>query len=90
MSKLKYNWDTDIYGKEVLRVEKKRGKITLSELEDLLRYEPRGILQGQWVIVLNCIESTCDGTGWHGDEEQGDVVMLREIVDDCPICGKEI
>lgn len=89
MAKLTPTWSEDIYGKEVLRVDKKRGKITIEELENYLRLHRN--LNGNWIIVLRCGEETLEGSGWGwGNEKEGDTVLLYEYTDACPICGKEI
>lgn len=84
-----FEWDKNIYGQSVLVIRKDRGKLTLSEIEELLRYENRGAYNGQYAIFVNCSEATCGGDGW-GDENEphGDTVALCEIVayEECPIC----
>lgn len=89
MAKLTSEWSNDIYGNEILKVEKKRGKITLDELEDYLRSNMRYL--SNWAVILRCTESTMGGSGWNDDNENiGDTVLLYEIADKCPICGKEM
>lgn len=90
MAKLTHSWDTDIFGRDALKVEKKRGKITIEELEDYLRYDARNVQDRQWVMVLNCTESTCGGSGWMDEKENpGDTVLLYEYDTECPLCGKD-
>lgn len=83
-------WDYDIRGRMVLAVHKNRGKLTLSEIEEALRYENRGEFNGHYAILLNCSEATCGGSGW-GDEVEpkGDDVFLYPLEDgsDCPVCA---
>ena len=89
MAKLNSEWSEDIFGNEVLKVEKKRGKITIDELEEHLRHDR--YLYGNWAVILRCGETTVEGAGWNDDNENaGDMVLLYEINDKCPICGKEI
>lgn len=85
-----FEWDKNIYGKSVLVIRKARGKLTLSEIEELLRYENRGAYNGRYAILVNCAEATCGGAGWGDETEQrGDTVALCEISanEDCPVCG---
>lgn len=72
-----------------LKITKARGKFTLDEIEDLLRYENNQLLCGHYVIILNCSESTIGGNGCFFEEPKGDVVSLYRIEegDYCPICG---
>lgn len=84
-----YEWEKNIYGSSVLIIRKSRGKLTLQEIEELLRYERGGIFNGRYAILLNCSEATCGGAGW-GDETEprGDIVELCEVQseEECPIC----
>lgn len=75
----------------VLTIYKKRGKLTLEEIENYLRYENQGRSQGHYLIHLNCSESTCGGSGWMDDEvSPGDSAELYQynFDDTCPICRK--
>lgn len=77
----------------VLNLKKKRGKISLSEIEDFLRYESGGQYHGHYAIIINAIESTCGGSGWIDDiEPAGDCVTLYPLEEQsyCPCCGKVI
>jgi len=74
-------------GTYALCVRKSRGKITIDELGDYLRYNTR--LYGHWVIILNTNESTCD-VGWPDDELKGDSIILYQVEQDaaCPVCAQ--
>lgn len=91
-------WDNDLHGRSILRIKKARGKLTIDEIEDVLRYGNTSSgtqLNGHYVMFLNCSEESCggNGLGFLGMEDPpGDCVNLYEVWDsnDCPICGKLI
>lgn len=91
-AKLKAWWDEDIFGKSILRVEKKRGKLNLEEVGDFLRYSEYGLLQGVYVAMINAQESTCGGSGWidEVEENKGDMLDLYKVEqgEPCPVCAK--
>lgn len=91
-AKLKAWWDEDVFGKSVLRVEKKRGKLNLEEVGDFLRYSEYGLLQGVYVAMINAQESTCGGSGWidEMEERKGDILDLYKVEqgEPCPVCAK--
>lgn len=71
-----------------VKITKKRGKLTLDEIEDLLRYENGQSWCGHYIILLNCSEATLEGSSWFVEEEpKGDVVYLHKIEgdDSCPV-----
>ncbi len=87
---IEMSWEYDYKDRPVLRIEKKRGKLTMEEIEDLLRYEEGQRYCGHYAIILNCSEATVDGGGLYLEEDQkGDVVSLYQIEDGetCPVCG---
>ena len=106
MSKLTSYWTEDFAGSQILVVQKKRGKITITELEEYLRYSPSGMFQGHWAILLNSSDSPCGGSGWMDEiEELGDQVGLYQIEEYekypvcravtplltiCPYCGESL
>ena len=71
-------------------IKKKRGKLALDEIQDILRFED----YGQYVLFLNCSEATLGGNGcWDLlDEPPGDTVMLYEVADseECPVCRSNL
>lgn len=90
-AKLTAEWDQDFTGRQFLRLKKKRGKITIDEIENYLTYEDRGIHRGNYAIILRCTESMCEGSGWLDDyDDPGDLVELYQIEDGekCPVCQK--
>jgi len=88
VSKIKSYWSNE-NGQSRLVLEKSRGKFTLDQIEDFLRYSSN--FQGNWVIILRCGEQTCGGSGWDdGSEPKGDTVSLIQISDGetCPLCDE--
>lgn len=87
---IEISWSNDFRGKSILKITKRRGKLTLEEIGDLLRYENGQRLCGHYAIILNCSEDTMGGNGLYFEEDQkGDAVALYPIeeVEDCPVCG---
>lgn len=83
----------DLHDRPVVRILKRRGRLTLEEVSDLLRLEGGGEWSGWYAVLLNCTEGTIGGNGLYDSEDpKGDAVDLYEINegDDCPICGKFI
>lgn len=83
----------DLHDRLVVRILKRRGRLTLEEVSDLLRLEGGGEWSGWYAVLLNCTEGTIGGNGLYDSEDpKGDAVDLYEINegDDCPICGKFI
>lgn len=81
----------DLQDRPIVRITKRRGKLTLEEVSDLLLYEGRGEWNGHYAIVLNCSESTLGGIGMYDEEEpKGDALDLYplEYFEECPVCGK--
>ena len=90
---IQMSWAYDRMDRPVLRIEKKRGKLTLDEIEDLLRYEDGQRYCGHYAIFLNCSEATVDGGGLYLEEDRkGDIVDLHQIEhgETCPVCGKYV
>lgn len=67
---IELSWSYDYRDRPVLQIVKKRCKLTLAEIEDLLRYEDSQRWCGHYAIFLNCSEATVDGGGLerHGHE----------------------
>ena len=57
-AKIEAMWDCDMHDNNILVLEKKRGKLNLSEVGDFLRYEKSGSFQGHWVMIINATEAT--------------------------------
>lgn len=90
-AKIEAMWDMDGRDHPVLVVEKKRGKINLAEVEDLLRYSKSGAFQGNYVLIIRAGEATCGGSGWMDEEEpKGDQWELYQVEaeEPCPVCGQ--
>lgn len=62
-------------------IRKKRGKLSVDEIEEILRYEDFQQWNGHYVLLLNCTEATLGGNGcWDLlDEQPGDMVRLYEV-----------
>lgn len=91
-AKIEATWEADLFDRPVLRVRKKRGKLSLEEIEDFLRYSDSGAYQGDYVAILRAGESTCGGSGWMDEEEDpGDAADLYRIEpgEKCPVCKNE-
>lgn len=83
--------DYDHAGRPIVRIVKRRGKLTLEEVSNLLLHEGWGAFQGHYAIVLNCSESVLGGAGLFDDEDpKGDALDLYPLENfgDCPVCGK--
>ena len=82
---LKCYWRESARGLDILCVEKSRGKISLTELQEYLLYEAR--IYGHWAILLHSNESACD-VGWPTEPPKGDRVYLYGVSEGqvCPVC----
>ena len=68
-------WGNDSHDVPVLTISKKRGKLTLSEIQDTLLYEKGHQLCGRYAILLNCTEAAVGGNGlWGFEDDIGDAV----------------
>lgn len=79
----------DYHGILTVRIQKRRGKLGLGEIEDLLRYGDGQKWCGHYAILLNCSEATIEGSGYDiFGENPGDEVALYPIEEgeNCPIC----
>ena len=87
MSKITLEWGEGFRGNSVLLAKKKRGKISVAELQEAMNYNYN--YSGAWAIVFRAFE---DGgyAGW-GDNQypKGDVLELYQIGDgeNCPVCA---
>lgn len=83
-------WDEDCYGNRGLLFKKTRGRLTLEDIEDYLRYSNRGSLRNIYVIIVNATEATIGGSGWDdGNIPVGDNAFLYplEPEEKCPVCN---
>lgn len=80
----------DYMDRPCVTIQKSRGKLTIQEIGDLLRYEGSQ-WNGHYVILLNCTESTIGGNGCFDmmEQQKGDIVDLYEVADgdNCPVCA---
>ena len=89
-AKIEAMWDYDMYDNSILVLGKKRGKLSLSEVGDFLRYEKSGSFQGNYVLIIRATEATCGGSGWMDEVEQkGDQWELYQVEqgEPCPVCS---
>lgn len=79
----------DDTGTYTVTIKKRRGKLTLDEIEDAIR--DAGIdYYGYYALLLNLNEGALEGPCyWYGDPP-GDSVVLYRIEDgeNCPVCQK--
>ena len=82
----------DRMDKVCVAVEKKRGKLTLCEIEDTIRNADYGQYRGNYVILVLCGEATLEGDGYYDEEPTGDTVILYPAGegDGCPVCSNMI
>ena len=78
--------DTGIY---TVTIEKKRGKLTLDEIEDAIR-DAGADYFSHYALLLNLNEGAMEGPGYWFEEAQGDRALLYRIEDGekCPVCQK--
>ena len=77
--------DYNRHGQYVIAIEKKRGKIAIQEIEEVMREKDIT----HCAILLTVRED--EYQGWDSiNTKQPDRVELHEIIDDekCPICGQ--
>ena len=89
---IEMSWAYDYKGRLALRIEKKRGKLTLAEIQDLLMYEESQRYCGQYAIILNCSEAAMGGDDLYlEDGQKGDTVALYQIEEGetCPVCAEK-
>lgn len=88
MAKLKHSYYRNDHGHYVVELQKARGKITISEIVDHMKYEVRRY--GHFAIILNLNETTFEPQGIFDEVPKGDSVELVELesYDKCPFCSK--
>ena len=89
---IEMSWAYDYKGRLALRIEKKRGKLTLAEIQDLIMYEERQRYCGHYAIILNCSEAAMGGDDLYlEDGQKGDTVALYQIEEGetCPVCAEK-
>jgi len=89
---IEMSWAYDYKGRLALRIEKKRGKLTLAEIQDLIMYEERQRYCGHYAIILNCSEAAMGGDDLYlEDGQKGDTVALYQIEEGetCQVCAEK-
>ena len=54
----------DLHDRLIVKILKRRGRLTLEEVSDLLRLEGGGEWNGWYAVLLNCTEGTIGGNGF--------------------------
>jgi len=90
MGKISFEWVEDRNGNRILQATKKRGNISITELQEVMR-EDYNLCGNVYAIVFPVHE---DGgyQGWGDEENKGDVLFLYQYADwePCPICFKDL
>ena len=86
MAKIELEWGEDFRGKRILLAKKKRGKISIAELQEAMNYNHN--YSGAWAVIFRVFE---DGgyIGWGDlDVQKGDVLELYQLGEGegCPVC----
>lgn len=85
-----YDW----HDRPCVVIRKRRGKLTLAEVKEILHFEDNHRWNGYYILPLNCTESTLGGNGCFDlmDEPPGDAVTLYELEegDTCPVCASAL
>ena len=74
----------DLHDRPVVRILKRRGRLTLEEVSDLLRLEGGGEWSGWYAVLLNCTEGTIGGNGLYDSPICGKFIPPFQY---CPSCG---
>lgn len=73
----------DIYGKRIIRATKKRGKITIDEIQEAMRKDR---IEGVFCIVFG---EGCDTYQWDGYDNDDTIDVQIVEHEGCPICGRD-
>lgn len=89
MGKINFEWTNDRNGNSVLQATKKRGNISITELQEEMQKIYK--LSGYVYAVVFPVRDGDGYQGW-GDEPEGDVLHLYQYDDGapCPICFKDL
>ena len=86
--------DYDYHNTPCVVIAKKRGKLTIPEITDILHYEDQQRWSGRYALLLDCTEVTMGGNGCLDmmDERPGDAVVLYEVEEgaSCPVCNTSL
>ena len=74
--------DYDYHNTPCVVITKKRGKLTIPEITDILHYEDQQRWSGRYALLLDCTEVTMGGNGCLDmmDERPGDAVAEQLFV----------
>ena len=77
----------DLHGRRMIRATKKRGKISVAEIQDAMRDKR---IEGVFCIIFG---AGYDGYQWdaYDEDDGGDVVDIQIVEEECtcPICGRD-
>ncbi|MDR1061787.1 MAG: hypothetical protein LBL83_11400 [Clostridiales bacterium] len=82
-----FEWEKNCHGQDILVARKKRGKISIAELQEAMGKDCR--YRGGWAAIFAAREES-GYQGWGGGEEpKGDALELYRVEDwaTCPICA---
>jgi hypothetical protein len=81
-----FEWGEDLHGRSVLLARKARGKISVSEIQEVMMRDER--YHGAWAVLFRAREDS-GYQGWGDDEPKGDVLELYQVGDGekCPLCA---
>jgi len=89
MSKISIEWTQDRNGNHCLQATKKRGTISIAELQEEMRQDPR-LCEYAYAIIFPVREDCYDG--WSASDPDGDALYIYQLEDGatCPICYKDL
>ena len=70
-------------------IKKKKGKLSISEIQNLILYESGSNFHGHYAMVLNCSDDAAGGDGLSNEVSEGDSIVLYQLFegDTCPVCN---
>lgn len=91
-SKIIARRESDKNGESVLLLERKRGSITVKDIQDFLLYESGSRFHGSYAIILRATEEMCGPPGIFDKEDNSDYVELYPLYagESCPVCRKTL
>lgn len=87
MARIEFEWEKNVHGKSILLAKKKRGKISIPELQEAMRDDYR--YEGGWAVVF-VVREESGYQGWGDSEEpKGDILELHQLGEgeNCPVCA---
>jgi len=88
MAKITFEHSKDLRGNDVLLAIKKRGKISITELQEAMQVS-RYYAGSGWAVLFKVFEDS-GYSGWFDEEQgKGDILELYRIDDfeNCPVCA---